>query len=128
VIGGVAGCALSAVQAVSRGMVAMLAPPGRSAEFYGFFAVAGRTSSFIGPTIYGWVAAEAALWFQAQGDRASFLWFRAQEAGAPLAEQLGQRIAILPVMLFLVVGLALLLTVNEARARRYLEAQAAAGD
>lgn len=118
VIGGVAGCALSAVQAVSRGMVAMLSPPGRSAEFYGFFAVAGRTSSFIGPAIYGWVAAEAALWFQAQGDAASFLWFTAIEGGAGLAEQLGQRVAILPVILFLVVGLILLLFVNEARARQ----------
>ena len=118
VVGGVAGCALSAVQAVSRGMVAILSPPGRSAEFYGFFAVAGRTSSFIGPAIYGWVAAEAALSFEAQGDAASFLWFKAIPQGAGLAEQLGQRAAILPVILFLGVGLVLLLLVNEARARK----------
>jgi UMF1 family MFS transporter len=117
IIGGVAGCALSAVQSVSRAMVGMLSPSGRSAEFYGFFAVAGRTSSFIGPTIYGWVAAEAALWFEARGEAASFLWFRAHEQGAALAEQLGQRIAVLPVIAFLVVGLVLLLFVNEARAR-----------
>ncbi len=117
IIGGVAGCALSAVQSVSRAMVAMLSPPGRSAEFYGFFAVAGRTSSFIGPTIYGWVAAESAIWFQSQGERASFLWFKAIEGGAPFAEQLGQRVAVLPVIAFLVVGLLLLLSVNEARAR-----------
>ena len=116
VIGGIAGCALSAVQSVSRAMVAMLSPPRRSAEFYGFFAVAGRTSSFIGPTIYGWVAAEAAIWFAAQGEAASFLWFKAQEGGAPLAEQLGQRVAVLPVIAFLVVGLVLLLFVNEQRA------------
>ncbi|MGD2176258.1 MAG: MFS transporter [Anaerolineae bacterium] len=116
VIGGVAGCALSAVQSVSRGMIAVLSPPGRSAEFYGFFAVAGRTSSFIGPTIYGLVAAEAALWFQARGESASFLWFRAHERGAALAEQLGQRVAILPVIAFLVVGLVVLLSVNERRA------------
>jgi UMF1 family MFS transporter len=117
IIGGVAGCALSAVQSVSRAMVGMLSPPGRSAEFYGFFAVSGRTSSFIGPTIYGWVAAETTLWFEAQGESASFLWFRAQERGAALAEQLGQRVAVLPVIVFLVVGLVLLLSVNEARAR-----------
>jgi UMF1 family MFS transporter len=116
VTGGVAGCALSAVQSVSRGMIAVLSPPGRSAEFYGFFAVAGRTSSFIGPTIYGLVAAEAALWFQARGESASFLWFRAHERGAALAEQLGQRVAILPVIAFLVVGLVVLLSVNERRA------------
>jgi len=118
VIGGVAGLALSSVQAVSRAMVGTLAPPGQSAEFYGFFAVAGRTSSFIGPTIYGFVAAEAALFFEAQGDQASFLWFRLLEGGAPFAEQLGQRVAILPVILFLVVGLLLLLSVNERKARQ----------
>ena len=117
VIGGIAGLALSSVQAVSRAMVGALAPPGRSAEFYGFFAVAGRTSSFIGPTIYGIVAAEAAIFFEAQGDQAAFLWFRVLEGGAPFAEQLGQRVAILPVILFLIVGLVLLLGVNEKQAR-----------
>jgi UMF1 family MFS transporter len=116
IIGGVAGCALSAVQAVSRGMVAVLSPPGQSAEFYGFYAFAGRTSSVIGPAIYGWVAAEAALWFEAQGQSARFLWFKAHELGAPLAEQLGQRLAILPIMAFLVVGLVLLMSVDEERA------------
>ena len=118
VIGGIAGLALSSVQAVSRAMVGALAPPGRSAEFYGFFAVAGRTSSFIGPTIYGFVATEAALFFEARGDQASFLWFRLLEGGAPFAEQLGQRVAILPVILFLVVGFVMLLGVNESKARQ----------
>ncbi len=117
IIGGVAGLALSSVQAVSRAMVGALSPPGRSAEFYGFFAVAGRTSSFIGPTIYGIVAAEAALFFEAQGNQASFLWFRFLPGGAPFVEQLGQRVAILPVILFLLVGLVLLLGVNEKDAR-----------
>jgi len=117
IVGGVAGLALSSVQAVSRAMVGALSPPGRSAEFYGFFAVAGRTSSFIGPTIYGIVAAEAALFFEAQGNQASFLWFRFLPGGAPYAEQLGQRVAILPVILFLLVGLIMLLGVNEKAAR-----------
>ena len=35
------GFALTGVQSVSRSMVAAFAPPGQSAEFYGFFAVAG---------------------------------------------------------------------------------------
>ncbi len=117
VIGGLAGLALSAVQSVSRAMVGVLAPAGRSAEFYGFFAVAGRTSSFIGPTIYGIVAAEAAIFFASQGDKASFLWFKPLAGGGPFAEQLGQRVAILPVILFLVVGTLLLLLVNEKLAR-----------
>jgi UMF1 family MFS transporter len=104
-IGALAGFALTAVQSVSRTMVGMLSPPGRSAEFYGFFAVAGRTSSFIGPTVYGWVAAEAALWYEAQGQ------------ALRLAEQSGQRLAILSIVAFLLVGLLLLLFVNEAKGR-----------
>lgn len=104
-IGALAGFALTGVQSVSRTMVGMLSPPGQSAEFYGLFAVAGRTSSFIGPAVYGWLAAEAALWFGARGQRAA------------LAEQSGQRLALLSIIAFLLVGLILLLLVNEARGR-----------
>ena len=104
-IGLLAGFALTGVQSVSRAMVGMFSPEGRSAEFYGLFAVAGRTSSFIGPTVYGIVAAEAAIWFMARG------------RAARLAEQLGQRVAILSIVAFLVVGLVLLLRVREAKAR-----------
>ena len=100
VIGGVAGFALTGVQSVSRTMVGQLSPEAKSAEFYGFFAVAGRTSSFIGPTLYGILAAEAALWFQESGN------------AQLLAEQLGQRVALGSVIVFLVVGLVILLTVN----------------
>ncbi len=64
IIGGVAGLALSSVQAVSRATVGALSPPGRSAEFCGFFAVAGRMSSFLGPTIYGIAAAGAAIFLK----------------------------------------------------------------
>lgn len=91
-------------------MVAVFAPPGHSAEFYGFFAVAGRTSSFIGPTIYGIVTYRAALWFQNQGQT------------AVLAEQAGQRVAILSIGIFFVVGLVLLSFVNEKRARAAAQA------
>ncbi len=126
VIGALAGFALSAVQGVSRGMVGVLSPRGRSAEFYGFFAVAGRTSSFIGPTVYGWIAAEAALAYARQGESASLLWFKGFELGGPLAEQLGQRVAILSIIAFLVAGLVLLLAVHEKRGRA--EAESAAQD
>ena len=104
-IGAVAGFAMAGAQSVSRTMVAMFSPPSQSAEFYGFFAVAGRTSSFIGPAVYGWVAADAALWYEAQGQ------------GVALAEQSGQRLAILSISAFLLVGLLLLWFVNEAEAR-----------
>lgn len=104
-IGVVAGFAMAGTQSVSRTMVAMFSPPGQSAEFYGFFAVAGRTSSFIGPTVYGFIAAEAALWYEAQGQ------------AIDLAEQSGQRLAILSIAVFFAVGLALLYFVNEEKAR-----------
>ena len=71
--------------------------------------MAGRTSSFIGPTVYGFLAAEAALWYEAQGQTAI------------LAEQLGQRTAILAIVAFLIVGLGLLLFVNESKARAAVE-------
>jgi MFS transporter, UMF1 family len=100
VIGGLAGFALTGVQSVSRTMVGQLSPENKSAEFYGFFAVAGRTSSFIGPTLYGIVAAEAALAFQRSG------------YSALLAEQKGQLVALGTVIVFLVIGLAILLSVN----------------
>jgi UMF1 family MFS transporter len=114
VIGALAGFALTGVQAVSRTMVGLFAPEGQSAEFFGFFAVAGRTSSFIGPTVYGILAAEAALWFQNN-----------RNMDILLAEQTGQKVAIISIAIFLLVGLAILLTVNEKRARAISEESAA---
>jgi UMF1 family MFS transporter len=116
-IGALAGFALTGVQSVSRTMVGVFSPAGQSAEFYGFFAVAGRTSSFIGPTVYGWVAAEAALWYEAQGQTVT------------LAEQAGQRVAVISVAVFLLVGLFLLwFSVNETKARAAAEALVVEGD
>jgi len=103
VIGGIAGFALTAAQSVSRTLVGKLAPAKKSAEFYGFFAMTGRTSSFIGPTVYGFIAAHAALWYQRGGQEAA------------LAEQSGQRMAILSIAVFLFVGFVALLFVNEKR-------------
>jgi UMF1 family MFS transporter len=123
VLGALAGFALTAVQSVSRTVVGTFTPPGKSAEFYGFFAVVGRTSSFIGPTIYGWLAAETYLWFKARGADAALLWFKAYPQGAELAEQLGQRLAVLSIVVFLIVGLVFLLFVNEKKARAAAQAQ-----
>ena len=100
-IGALAGFAMAGLQAVSRMMVGRLSPPDKSAEFYGFFAIAGRSSSFVGPAIYGWAAAEAALWFQARG------------SSIDAAEVSGQRFALIFIIAFLLVGLIVLLFVNE---------------
>ncbi len=104
-IGALAGFALTGVQSVSRASVGMFTPKGKSAEFYGFFAIAGRTSSFIGPAIYGWLAAELAYLFIEQG----------QTAG--VAEVEGLRYALISIIVFLTVGLGLLAFVNERKAR-----------
>jgi UMF1 family MFS transporter len=104
-IGALAGFALTGVQSVSRASVGMFTPPGKSAEFFGFFAIAGRTSSFIGPAIYGWMAAELAYVFIDQG----------QSPG--VAEIEGLRYALISIIVFLTVGLALLAFVNERKAR-----------
>jgi UMF1 family MFS transporter len=104
-IGALAGFALTGVQSVSRSTVATFAPSGQSAEFYGFFAVAGRTSSFIGPTIFGLLAAAATGRYLRSG------------LAETLAKQQGHRVALISIVVFLLVGLALFLTVNEAKGR-----------
>jgi len=105
ILGAVAGLAMAGAQSVSRTMVAFFAPPGKGAEFYGFFATAGRTSSVIGPFIFGLVAAGAAAWLEGQGQSVAD------------AERTGLRLAILSIVAFIVVGMALLTFVNENKAR-----------
>lgn len=96
VIAALAGFSLTGVQSVSRSMVAQLSPEGKYGEFYGLFAVAGLVSASLGPAVYGWLASNAARWFQ--GNAMSVL----------AAEQSGQRVAIISMALFLTVGLILL--------------------
>ena len=105
-IGALAGFALTGVQSVSRTVVGMFSPPGQSAEFYGFFAVTGRTSSFIGPTVFGLLAAEATEWYM-----------NTQQMTALAAEQAGHRVALFSIAAFLLAGLFLLLLVNEKKGR-----------
>jgi UMF1 family MFS transporter len=108
IIGALAGFAMAGVQSVSRAMVGVLMPQGQSAEFYGFFAVAGRTSSFIGPVVYGAVAKWGAQYYESLGRTTQ------------MAEQLGQRWGILSIAVFLMIGLFLLFGVNEHRVRHSL--------
>jgi len=110
-IGAAAGIAMAGVQSVSRTLVGLFAPPGHSAEFFGFFTMVGRIAFLLGPLLFGWVAAELALMYERQG-----------VAAAP-AEQQGLRMAILAIVLFLTLGLAIALTVNEQRAREAARAK-----
>ncbi len=105
ILGALAGVGIAGAQSVSRTMVALFAPPGKSAEFFGFFATFGRVSSVIAPFVFGWLAAEAALWFEAGGQPVTD------------AEQAGLRLAILSIAAFILAGLILLLFVDETKAR-----------
>jgi len=77
----VAGSALGAVQAASRALMASLIPRGREAEMFGFYAFCGKSSSILGPLVFG------AISFAFHGN---------------------QRFAVLSVATFFIVGLLLL--------------------
>lgn len=104
-IGAGAGIAMAGVQSLSRTTVGLFAPPSQTAEFFGFFTMVGRVSFWIGPAVFGVLAAEAAQWYEARG-----------VAVGP-AEQQGLRLAIIAIGIFLLIGLLLLLLVNEKKAR-----------
>ena len=109
IIGGLAGFALTGVQSLSRTMAGLFAPASKSAEFFGFFAVAGKSTSFIGPATFGLLAAGLAQYFQRNG------------LDAVHAEQDGTRAGLVVIALFLLVGLVILLFVNEKHARQAAE-------
>ncbi len=48
-----AGTGLGAVQAASRTFMASLIPKGHEAEFFGFYALVGKTSAIFGPLVFG---------------------------------------------------------------------------
>ncbi len=105
-IGAVAGFALTGVQSLSRTMIGAFAPPGQSAEFFGFFGMVGRSSSFIGPFVFGYLADKLVDLYANQG------MLLAE------AEILGHKQAIISIVVFLVIGLILLLRVNEEEGRK----------
>ena len=84
VIGLAAGVAMGASQCVSRSMMAMMSPRAKIAEFFGFYGVFGKFSAAVGPFVFGLMSA-----------------------------LFGQRTAMLSVGAFFLVGLVLLMTVDE---------------
>ncbi|MCE5188652.1 MAG: MFS transporter [Eubacteriales bacterium] len=105
VIGFFAGFSLSGAQAVSRSMVSQFAPPEKTTEFYGFLSVAGRTSTFVGPLVFGTISYRLHNYYANHG------------MDAVLSEQYGLLWAIGSILLFLVVGLLLLLLVKRVTAK-----------
>lgn len=104
IVGFLAGFSLSGAQAVSRTMASQLAPAAKTTEFYGFLSVAGRTSTFIGPLVFGTISFRAHNWYVNHGF---------EELAA---EQSGMLWAIGSIVLFLIAGLLALLFVKQISA------------
>lgn len=80
-----AGTGLGAVQAAARCFMSTLIPKGREGEFFGFYTLSGKSASILGPLVFGWVSVTTGG---------------------------NQRLAILSVLLFYVVGAFLLARVK----------------
>ena len=63
-----AGTGLGAIQAASRTFMATLVPRGREAEFFGFYALVGKTGAIFGPLVFGGVS-----WLLAGNQRAAIV-------------------------------------------------------
>lgn len=84
-IGLAAGVAMGASQCVSRSMMAMMTPRAKVAEFFGFYGIFGKMSAAVGPFVFGLVSTLTG----------------------------SQRTAMLSVGAFFLVGLVVLMTVDE---------------
>jgi UMF1 family MFS transporter len=51
-----AGLGLGSIQAASRALMASLIPPGKESEFFGFYALCGKSSAILGPLVFGTVS------------------------------------------------------------------------
>jgi UMF1 family MFS transporter len=93
------GIALGSSQSAGRALVGLFSPPARAAEFFGLWGLAGKFAAIVGPLSYGLVA------YVSHGNH---------------------RLALLTTTVFFIVGLALLVTVNERRGRAAAQTPAGA--
>ena len=84
----VAGFGLGSVQAASRAFMAALIPKGKEAEMFGFYALCGKSSSVVGPLVFGYIA---------------------------VASGGNQRLAVMAISVLFIVGLGLLRRVNDPK-------------
>lgn len=84
-----AGIGMGSCQSVTRSLVAVFTPKSNAAEFAGFLGFAGKAVAFVGPLLFGIIS---------------------HQTGS-------QRMAILSVGLFFVVGMVLLARVDEAKGK-----------
>lgn len=57
IIGVLAGSAMGSLQSGARAVVALLTPPGRAGEFFGYWGFVGKLAAVIGQPVFGWIAA-----------------------------------------------------------------------
>ena len=88
-LGAVVALVLGGVQSVSRAIMGRLTPPDRAAEFFGFFNLSGKTTSFMGTFLFGLVIG----WTD------------------------DARLAIVSLLAFILLGFAIVARVNFARGR-----------
>ena len=84
-----AGFGLGSVQAASRAFMAALIPMGKEAEMFGFYALCGKSSSVIGPLVFGYIVVTTGG---------------------------NQRLAVAAISVLFVIGLLLLQRVNDPKA------------
>lgn len=87
-VGALAGLGMGSTQSVSRSLMSKLTPPDKKTEFFGFYSFFGKSSAVLGPLVFGLVS-----------------WLSGS-----------QRLAILSVGAFFLVGLFLLRQVKEEHA------------
>ena len=56
VVAVLAGLGLGSIQAASRALMASLIPPGKESELFGFYALCGKSSSVLGPLVFGGIS------------------------------------------------------------------------
>jgi len=89
VVGMVAGFGLGSAQSVSRAFMSSLIPAGKQSEMFGFYALCGKSSSVVGPLIFGQVV---------------------------LRSDGNQRLAVMAISVLFIIGLILLQRVNDPKA------------
>ena len=56
ILGLVVALILGGSQAISRSLFAALIPPGKNAEFFGFYAISGKFAAIFGPLVFATIA------------------------------------------------------------------------
>ncbi len=92
-VGLFAGLGIGSLQSASRALVGLFTPPEKSAEFFGFWGLAGKAGYMIGPLIFGLISSSAG----------------------------SQRVAMLSTAAFFVLGLIGISFVDERRGRAAAE-------